>query len=138
MAHKSALKRALAGVYTALNVAGFTALSTGGVGNFVPQRTAFPYTRIGDGVEIRDDAMQLAGKDVTVAVHVFSQDQSDDEAIDILDKAVELLNYASITVADHVLVACQYETGFSAGTETINGVETRHYVGMFRVTVRES
>ena len=137
MAHKSSIKRILAGVYTALNVAGFTDLSPG-LGSFIPRGSAFPYTRIGDSTENRDDAMGQPGKDTTVNLHIFSRDQSDDEALGILDKAVELLHYAVITVADHVLVAVQYDTGFYAGTESVWGKETRHWVGVFRVTVRES
>ena len=138
MAHLSALEAVLTAVYTALNVAGMTAVCAGGVHNGVPATTVFPYLRIGEAVETREDCMGAPGKDVLVRLHVFSQERSDLQTMRIVSKAVELLHYAAVSVAGHVLMACQYQQTYAAGTENIGSVETRHHVAEFRILVRQA
>lgn len=135
---RSAAASVLAGVYTALNVAALTALAS--VYNNVPQRTSYPYVAIGFVSEERDDAMGMNGKTVLVSVTVFSQAAGDLEALTIIDKVVQLLNYQSITVANHTLVSVQYGPGFdqTQSDQLVAGVRTRQQTGYFRVDVRQS
>lgn len=136
MAEQSALEAVLTAVYGALNVAGMTALC--GVYNGVPQASTFPYLRIGEASEQREDCMGQPGKAVTVRLHVFDQGATDLRIVRILSKAIELLHYAALTVAGHVLVMSQYQQSYAAGTENIAGVETRHHVAEFLIVVRQS
>lgn len=87
--------------FDALNVAAFTALSTGGVFTDVPQDTAFPYTWLAFGDPAEDPVNETFGR-LGVVVHLevqaFSDYQGDDQVIDILDKAAELLHHVNLTV----------------------------------------
>lgn len=138
MAQLSAIDAVTEAIYDALSVAGMTALATGGVHTFVPQATALPYVRIDSPVESRMDTMGRAGKTVSVNVHAFSDNEGPTIAAQILSKAVELLHYATLTVAGHTTVAVQYQGGNDAGDEIVNGVTVYHYVGTFDVTVQQS
>lgn len=138
MAHLSAIDAVLTALYTALNVAGMTALATGGVYTNVPQKTAFPYVRLDSPTENRLDTMGRAGKTVSVQVHIFSDNSGPTQAAGILSKAIELLHYQTISVTGHTVLAVQYQTGFDAGDEVINGVSVYHYVGIFDVIVQQS
>jgi hypothetical protein len=138
MAQQSAIAAVLTAVYSALNVAGMTALAAGGVHNGLPQTITYPFVRVGDATETREDCMGQPGKDVRVLVHVFDNKRTDLTIATIVSKAVELLHYTAITVAGHVLVASQYQQAYPAGNENINGVEVRHHVAEFLITVRQS
>ncbi len=138
MPQQSAIGAVLTAVYTALNVAGMTALATGGVHNGLPATVSYPFVRIGDATETREDCMGQPGKDVLVRVHVFNNARSDLTISSIVSKAVELLHYAALSVSGHTLVASQYQQAYPAGNENINGVEVRHHVAEFLVTVRQS
>jgi hypothetical protein len=138
MAQQSAIEAVLTAAYTALNVASMTALATGGVHNGLPQTVTYPFVRIGDATETREDCMGQPGKDVLVRVHVFNQARSDLVLSRIVSKAIELLHYAALAVAGHVLVCSQYQQAYPGGTENINGVEVRHHVAEFLVTVRQT
>lgn len=130
----SALPAILTAFYSALNVAAFTALSTGGVFNHVPQGTVAPYTLIEDPTENRQDLMRNPGRNCTVRVHVVSTASSDLEALNILSKAIELLHYQKLAIAGFVRMAIQFENS-SSYRELVNGVTTTHLVGVFRVQV---
>jgi hypothetical protein len=139
MAHQSAINATLTALYAALNVAGMTALATGGVYNGVPQRAAFPYVWIGSVTENRLDCFQKPGKDLTVQVHVFSTTAGDKEAAGIVSKAIDLLHYQALTVANHTLIACQYEQTVDAGAEDEAGIGmVRHLVATFRVQLEQT
>jgi hypothetical protein len=142
MAHQSAINATLTAFYAALNVAGMTALATGGVFNGVPQRASFPYVWIGSVTENRLDCFQKPGKDLTVQVHVFTTDAAsvgDKAAADIVSKAIELLHYQALTVTNHTLIACQYEQTFDAGADVEDGIGmVRHLVASFRVQLEQT
>jgi hypothetical protein len=138
MPHLSAIDAVTEAVYDALNVAGMTALATGGVFTNVPQATAFPYVRIESPVESRFDTMGRAGKELSISVHVFSTYAGPTQAAVILSKAIELLHYQALTIAGHDTVTVQYESGQDVGDEVINGVTVYHYVAVFNVMVQQS
>lgn len=139
MPQMSAVVPVLTAVYTALNVAGMTALATGGVHNGLPKTVTFPFVRIGDVTQERNDYHGgQAGKDVLVRIHVFDNTTSDLRVGNIVSKALELLHYATLTVSGHTLVSSQYQQDYLAGNENINGVEVRHQVVEILVTVRQA
>lgn len=138
MAQQSAAEAVLTAVYTALNVAGMTAIATGGVHNGLPPSVSYPFVRIGDVTETREDCMGQPGKDVLVRVHAFDNGRTDLKIARVLSKAVELLHYVALTVSGHTLVCSQFQQSFPAGTENINGVEVRHHVAEFLITVRQT
>lgn len=137
MAQRSASEAVLTAIYGALNVPSMTALATGGVHNGIPAQGTFPYVRLGDVTETREDCMGQPGKDVLVRVHVFDQGKSDLTIARILSKAWELLHYATYAVSGHTLVCSQVQQSFPAGTENLNGIETRHHTLEVMVTVRQ-
>jgi hypothetical protein len=135
--HQSAIDATLLAVYTALNVAGMTALAT--VYNGVPQGTAFPYAYVGSVTENRLDCFQKPGKDLTVQVHAFSTTNGDTEAAAIVSKAIELLHYQTLTVTNHTLIGCQYEQTIDAGANEEDGIGlVRHLVASFRVQLEQT
>lgn len=138
MAQQSAMLAVLAAVYSTLNVAGLTALATGGVHNGVPATAVFPFVRVGEATETREDCMGQPGKDVLVRVHVFDRARTDAGILAIASKIVDLLHYQTFSVTNHTLVCSQYQQSYAAGTENVNNVETRHYVVEVLVTVRQS
>ena len=135
--HRSGIKVLGDAVYALLNVAGFTALSTGGVYNDVPQGTALPYTMFGNFIETRWDSMGQPGKQITFDVHVVSQFEGDKEATEIASKAIELLHYQRPTVSGHTCVVIQYEQTVMF-EELVNGILTRHHVAMFRALLDQT
>lgn len=135
--HRSAISSLASGVYAVLSSTGFTTLS--GLYKFrVPQGTTCPYTVINNFIEGRQDCMGAPGKDLTFQVHVVSQSPGS-EPFTILSKAVELLHYstAMTTIGSHDVMAVQYETGDSFD-EDVDGILTRHAVGIFRAQVWQS
>ena len=138
MPQQSAIEAVLTAVYAALNVAAMTALATGGVHNGLPATVSYPFVRIGDCTETREDCMGQPGKDVLVRVHVFAQGRTDLAVSRILSKVNELLHYATFAVTGHTLVSSQFQQSFPAGTENINGVEVRHHEAEVLVTVRQT
>jgi hypothetical protein len=138
MAQQSAMLAVLAAVYGVLNVSSLTTLATGGVHNGVPQTAVFPYVRLGEATESREDCMGQPGKDVLVRLHVFERGRTDAAVLAIVSKVQELLHYATFAVTNHTLVCSQHQQSYAAGTENINGVEARHYVVEVLVTVRQT
>jgi hypothetical protein len=138
MPHLSAIDQVTDAVHGALDVSGMTALATGGVYTNVPQAPTFPYVRVGQPTENRMDTMGRAGKTVSIQVHIFSDNTGPTQAAGILSKAIELLHYQALTVSGHSTMAVQYQTGFDAGDEVINGVTVYHYVAIFDVIVQQS
>ena len=77
MAQQSAIAAVLTAVYAALNVSGMTALAAGGVHSGLPQTVTYPFARLGDATETREDCMGQPGKDVRVLLHVFDAARTD-------------------------------------------------------------
>ena len=139
MAHKTSAKEILTATFTALNVSGMTSLlGATGVTNTFPQDPTYPYVRLESPSGSRWDTFGKAGKERFVFVHVFSQAKGDDEVIDVLDKALELLHYVALSVSGHDLVRYQFDGDFDGADEVIQGVQTVHKIARFKVNVQES
>lgn len=141
MAHQSAVNATIAAIYAALNVPAFLALATGGVYDGVPQRVTLPYARIVVTTELRLDCMQKPGKDLSVQVHVFGSGlyEGTKQVGDIVSKAIELLHYQPLVVANHNLIGCQYEQTVDVGVEEESGLGlVWHMVPTFRVQLEQA
>ena len=134
---QSAVSAVATGAYTALNTSGFTALSALFKYRVPQNTTATTYSVIQNFTEQPMDCFGPAfGKDVTFQVHVVTTAPAS-EPYAALSKAVELLNYAAVTVGSHEVLAVQYEN-VDSFDEDVDGILTRHVVGMFRARVRQA
>lgn len=134
--HRTAIGDVASGAFAALSSSGLTGLC--GLYKFrVPQGTACPYVVLNNFTEVRQDCMQAPGKDLTFQAHIVSQ-SAGSEPFTILSKAISLLHYStSIAVGSHAVMAVQYEN-CDAFDEDVDGILTRHAVGLFRAQVWQS
>jgi hypothetical protein len=141
MAQRSATGSVAKAVFSALNVAtltGAVAGSTVTVTADAKQDLAAPFAVIQVAGENREDAMQQPGKTVMVQVHLYSDFPGMDELTAMHNAVVSLLHYQSLSVDNHELVASQYEEGYEVPAEEIAGVRRRHFIGQFRIDVRQT
>jgi len=136
----SALNPVADAVYAALKVSAFTALSA--IRQEIPQGTTpFPYTRIGDFAEVTNNTAGKHGRDVTFALHIFTQKTatmgSEKAANGILHQAQRLLDFVTLSVAGWTFQDSQFEQAITQ-QEDVNGVLTVHLIALFRIRVRES
>lgn len=138
---QSALPAIWDAVYAALNVPAMTTTLSCDVHDHVPADPTFPYLRMSSPTENRQDTFGKDGKYVTFQLHIFTS--SDDyegagQAQGILNAAITLLHEVPLVIAGQVLIICQYENGFDAGDDDVEGTTVKHYVGMFGVQVLEA
>lgn len=107
-----------------------------GVFDFPPKGQEMPYIQIGNATEDIFNTFDRQGSDVTETIHIFSEHEGFKEALQILDRLVDLLDYQTITVARHSLVYVRYDNGETALIEIDNG-RTRHVAARFRIIVQE-
>jgi hypothetical protein len=78
------------------------------------------------------------GWDTTVTVHIYSYDKSDLEALQILSRVTELLNFYELPVSGYTTVICEYgEKLTKVLVETKNKQERRHIPAVFSIRVHE-
>lgn len=123
--------------FDALNVAALTALATAGVYTNVPQGSGFPvaWLTFGDPMEEPLDTFGRAGAVVHLEVHAFSDYAGDDECIDILSKAVELLHHSNLSVTGWSVPYVGRQLG-NIGIEDFNGRTLRHGIARIDVHAR--
>jgi hypothetical protein len=134
---KSALSPVAAAAYAVLNVAAYTALSTGGVYDAVPQGTVAPFTWL----LVREEPMNTfgkGGKDCELLVSVFSQFDGMSQAQGILAKAVDLLQETLPAVTGFTTLLLEYLGAQPMPDEIIGGVRTKHLRGRFRWQAEEA
>lgn len=126
MARKSAINAVADAVLAALNVPSLRALCPGGVyRSLIPAQTP-PYVIVGPCSEIPDDHMGFGyGSIVTVPVRVTQvagDAVSEDRAIDIVDKALALLDEpASLTVTGWTVSQVNWTGTQQTAIETQDG-----------------
>jgi hypothetical protein len=76
------------------------------------------------------------GRDVLVRLHVYSRYEGSRESLLILERLVELLDHADLTVAGYGTVSLQYLSG-RVLVETRDKLETRHIPAEFRCWIHE-
>lgn len=124
--------------FDVLNVAVFaTTLLGGRFFTDVPQNTPFPlgWLAFGDPMEEPLDTFGRAGSLVHLELHVYSAYEGDDECIDILSKAYELLHHAPLSVSGWTVPYVGRQLG-SLVVEDFNGRAIRHGVARFDVHAR--
>ena len=131
-----ALSPVSAAIYTALNVAGVTALAPGGVHGDVPQPAVFPFVWF--EVQERDVRGFGTGSlpEVALRVHAFSTYEGPYEAQTIIAKVIELLKDQALTVAGYAQCGLVfYDETVALPDEAINGVKCYELVALFRIYV---
>lgn len=126
-------------VFTALNVAGLTALATGGVHDDVPRNPSFPFV----WYEVRERELGRMGgggfPEVELRVHVFSSYQGAKEPQAIGAKVVELLRDQSISISGYNQAGkIFYDETQLLTDELIAGVKVRELVSFFRIYAEEA
>lgn len=135
-ARKGAEKDVLGGAYTLLNVAAMTALATV-YQSVAPPGAAFDYVIVQSPTSSRFDAMQNPGAEVEFEVHAVANDPDLASALDIVNKAVDLLDQQTLTMTNQRHLALQW-VGMRDSfrdPEMVNGVPVFHAIGTFRALV---
>lgn len=112
-------------------------VSSTGVYNHVEQGASFPYVVVTSPTHRRNDTMGRFGADTMVNVLAVSQARGDKEGAQILDHCTRALDLQSLSTTQHATLGIAWESS-DRYSETINGVQTRYHVGMFRVWTEQS
>jgi hypothetical protein len=124
------------GAYDALaaNATFFTTQLGGRFYTDVPQGTAFPLAWLAfeDPIETANGTFGKVGRITHLALHVYSDYEGDDQALDIMQQAVEVLD-AGFAVSGWSVVWVNGEKPHSLTVEDYNGRAVRH--GIVRVDV---
>lgn len=134
-----ALSPVSAAVYGKLNVAGLTALATGGIYDDIPQPLVLPCV----WYEVKEQERRGFGTvglpEVELRVHVFSDYAGAAQSQSIGAKVVELLRDQALTVTGYAHCGrVIYDETVLLPRENINGVTVRELVAMFRIYVEEA
>jgi hypothetical protein len=108
-----------------------------GVYNHVEQGALFPYVVVSSPTDRRVDTFGRFGAEMLVNAQVVSQSRGDKEASQILDQVIRTLNFAVLPTTQHTSIGISWDAS-ERYSETINGVQTRYHVGMFRVWTEQS
>jgi hypothetical protein len=135
---KSLLSPASVAVYAALNVASLQALAPGGIYDDVPQAPTYPFV----WYEVRERDVRGFGTgalpEVELRVHAFSTYQGMREAQLIVDKVIELLRDASLSMTGYEQAGrVFYDDTVALTDEDVNGVKVKELVASFRIFGRE-
>lgn len=125
-------------LYSALNVAGMTALATGGIYDDVPQAVTFPFVFY----EVQERDVRGFGTgglpEVTLRVHAFSQSTTMAAAQSIIAKAIELLRDQALTVTGYTQAGrVFYDETVPLSDQIVNGVKCHELVASFRIYLEE-
>jgi hypothetical protein len=130
----SALKAALVAVVGALRGdSTLAALATGGVYSDVPENTAAPYVHICNFTETPIPAGMVI-RDLTFQAVAVSTYAGDGEGFDIVNRVVQVLHNATLTVSGYTFVVSNYES-VSSYQEIAEGSIYRHFPIVFRIVV---
>jgi hypothetical protein len=99
-----------------------------------PDSGAFPYVVIGDVTEAPRDTMGTTGRDATVTVHIWSQQESSKQVKLIQNRVDELLDRWAPTVASWTTHEMQQD--FFESFRDPDGI-TRHGVSRYRVHLHQ-
>ena len=134
-ARKGAEKDVLGGVYQLLNVGAMTALATV-YQSVAPPGAAFDYVVVQSPTAGRFDAMQQPGAEVHIEVHAIANKPDLAKALDIVNKAVDLLDQQTLTMTTQRHLALNWEsTETFRDPELVNGIPVFHAIGIFRAYV---
>ena len=103
--------------------------------DFVPERTAFPYVKIGEQTMVDNGTKNKQGTDFTIEVHTFSRYRGSVEIKNIMSVVYDILHESSLSVSGADLINMRFE--FSDIIKENDGLTT-HGVQRFRVFVLSS
>ena len=115
-----------------------TTLATGGVWNHVPEGTAYPYVIVRSPAESREDTLGRFGASLVIEVQVVSQASGDLEGARLLDQCIRALNFAALSLTSPAASLGVTWENSERYAETINGLVTRHHVGLFRAWAEQT
>lgn len=141
---RSPVEHVIRAVVTTLQASsGLTALigSSSGVYNHVDQGAAMPYVVVSSPADRRLDT-SVFGAETLINVQAVSQAFGDRDAARILDQCIRALQPTSapftvLQTTQHTTLGCAWDNS-ERYSETINGVQTRYHVGIFRVWTEQS
>ena len=134
---RSPVEAVIGAVVTALKAStGVMALATG-VYNHVPQETAYPYLVVSSPSDARMDTFGRYGATVLVNVRAVSQAMGDREGARLMDQCIRTLDFQPLATTQHTTVGVNWDAG-DRYPEVVNGIQTRHHVGSFRVWTEQS
>jgi hypothetical protein len=129
-----------AALYTALNVAGMTALVGSRIYDDVPRAPTYPFVwfEVGEPRDVRG----FGGggmPEVAIRVHAFTQYQGEKQGQTIIAKAIELLRDVALTVTGYEQAGrVFYDETVVLRDQEIEGVKVQEMVAVFRTYVKES
>lgn len=77
--------------------------------NKIPQKPTYPYIRIGSWSEEKFNVFARDGKDIRGYYHIYSQNESDLETLQIIEALTDVLIECSLTMSSWNLVYYQFE-----------------------------
>lgn len=116
----------------------FTALCPGGIASDEVENQTYPFVLLNDGTERPWNTLggrtAGIGRDVMLRLHVYSRYKGDKEALSIVTRLVELLDFATLTVGSYTTVIAEYVAA-KVLIEDRDKLETRHAPVDFRIRV---
>lgn len=137
----SSLSPVSAALYTTLNVAGMTALATGGVGDDIAQKAGWPFLLF----EVFERTVPTMGTrpgtgrmvECEIRLHAFAKGESQKSAQLVLAKAVELLATAP-TVTGYSSWAIFHDDAIPLGDVEVAGEKVKEIVQICRLMAEEA
>lgn len=141
MRRRSPVEAVLTGVVSTLRAStGLTGLlgSSTGVYNNPQQGASMPHVIVTSPTDSRMDTMSRFGSELQVQVRAVSDARGDQQAAQVLDRAIDALNFATIaTTAPYASLGVSWDQS-ERYSEVVNGVVVRHHVGLFRVWAEQT
>lgn len=107
-------------------------VSSTGVYNNVPSGARYPYVVVTSPTDRRMDTIGQRGAETMVNVQVVSQEPGDQQASRITNECIKALDFAALQTTQHDTFGCAWESS-DRYSETINGIQTRYHVSIYRV-----
>lgn len=100
----------------------------------VPDKQTFPYITIGDMTEVSDNTLNRLGKEATITLHIWSQYKGKKEALDILNRLNQILDFGTMTITGQTLIMMKYDNAETIFLEQ-DGIV--HVPARFRIITQE-
>ncbi len=118
----------------------FNTRCPGGLASHEDDQQEYPFTLFDNSIERPWNTLGGAttgiGRELIVRMHIYSRYKGDVEALEILERLIELLDFTTLTVAGYGTVIVEYLTA-KVLIEDRKKLETRHVAAEFMVKVHE-
>ncbi len=100
--------------------------------DFVDERLAKPYVRVGEFLSIPDNDLGSFGRNITMTIHIWTEARGNATGQDIADRITAILDHqpGALVLAGHRIVSIRQEFDQSL---TDPDPEIRHHVLRFRI-----